>query len=287
MGTVKSYFAARGYTNTHSVPFYNGDYNCSGDRLNKYDGRCAGWYANASVDGTVNEDIRHRSCVLAWQIWDYYTQYGTYIAVVAHSEGGILIRQAMNDAAYVHPTFPPYLKISDVVTAGTPHQGLGAGTAWAAQQAGWIGQPACPSPCLEISQMERPNPLMSNLNSQSFRGGFARNPQGSGGTDWTTISSNADSVLVWWCITNSETMGAPWDVSEGAACGLMPGAKHFVDYPATPSPNYDHGDYLTDTNTAWNATEIYSDDNGHTWFYVDTSNHSIFTMHYGVLYSTW
>ena len=69
-------------------------------------------------------------------------------------------------------------------------------------------------------------------------------------------------------------------------CGLMPGAKHFVIYPG-PYPNYGHGDYLEDSVTTWNADEEYSDNNGGTWVYVTTSEHSIYTMYEAILSSGW
>jgi hypothetical protein len=37
----------------------------------------------------------------------------------------------------------------------------------------------------------------------------------------------------------------------------------------------------------WSATEAYSDNNGGVWPSVSNSEHSIFTMHYAMLYSTW
>ena len=276
-GTIETYFHNQGYANTRSLGFYNSDYNCDATARNE-SSHCTGWYDSGSNDGTVNEDIRHVSCLIAWYIWDHYTQYGTTVAVVAHSMGGVLIRQAMNDTPYVG-AFPPYLKISDVATAGTPHQGLTSGAAFT-----WTHFQGCPGNCTQVAQMEAANPLMSNMNSTSFRGGFARNPQGSGGTDWTTMSSENDEVLQW-CVSG-ESLGAPSNVDYVGECGLMPGATHFVVYPG-PSPSYNHGGYLTDTSTSWNADEDYSDNNGGTWYSVTNSQHSIFTLYYAILYSTW
>lgn len=283
-GTVEHYFSNQGYWNTRSLGFYKSDYDC-GDYVGQESGHCTGWYDSGSNDGTVNEDIRHTTCLIAWYIWDYYTQYGTTVAVVAHSMGGILIRQAMNDTPYIG-AFPPYLKISDVATAGSPHQGLGIDAAWDAEHGWIINQPTCPGNCIEVYQMQVDNPLMQNLNSTSFRNGFARNPQGSGGTDWTNLASNNDELLSNLCTTNNDRRGAPSNVSNTAACGWMPGATHFVDYPGS-YPNYCHGCYLTDTNTSWNATEVYSDNNGGSWASVGNSEHSIFTMYYAILYSSW
>jgi hypothetical protein len=284
LGDIESFFyQSYGYWNTQSLGFYNGDYNCS-----NYQGgesyHCTGWYDSGNNDGTVNEDIRHTTCLLAWFIWDQYTQYGTTIAVVAHSMGGILIRQAMNDTPYVG-AFPPYLKISDVATLGAPHQGLMDGAA------GFLSYfQGCPGNCVEVYQMQRSNAMMSNLNSTTVRGGFGRNPQGSGGTDWTTIASNGDEVLNDGCTVSSERKGAPGNVEIGTVCGFMPGATHFFAY-AGATPEYCHtcsSSYLTDESTAWNADANYSDNNGGTWVTATAdTTHSIQTVYYAILYSSW
>lgn len=87
------------------------------------------------------------------------------------------------------------------------------------------------------------------------------------------------------CGANIKTLGVPFEGTE-AVCGMKPGATHFVIYPG-PYPNYDHGGYLTDSNTTWNADEDYSDNNGGTWYSVSNSEHSIYTMFYAILYSSW
>lgn len=276
-GDVKQYFGWQGYTTVKTLGYYNGDYNCD-DYLHGESSHCTGWYDSGSNDGTVNEDIRHTSCLLAWYVWDHYTTHGTAVAVVSHSLGGILIRQAMNDTPYVG-AFPPYLKVTDVVTAGTPHQGLSTIAAW--EQETFSG---CPGNCIEVYQMQGNNALMSNMNSTSFRGGFARNPQGYGGTDWTSMASEHDEVLGT-CFSTLDSKGAPDGVTS-ASCGLMPGGTHFVIYPG-PSPTYDHGGYLSDESSGWDAKVEYSDNNGGTWYTSTGMPHSILTMYYGILYSSW
>lgn len=283
-GTVRDYLSSHGMTTVRTLGFYLGDSHC--DQYVLDNGNCSNWY-NGNF-GTVNEDIRHTTCNIAWWIWNNYTQYGTTVGVIAHSMGGILIRHILNDTAWVHPTFPPYLKIWDVATAGSPHQGLASATAGAAALGSYIGVGGCWSPCLELGQMEKYNPLMSNMNSQIWRNGTARNPQGDGGTDWTTITSAYDDLFTYACLNTNERMGVPSPVGQLSACGLMPGAKHFVHYPGPGfAPYYNHGDYLVDTNTAWDADECYSDNTGGVWSCVYNSEHSSFTMHYAMLYSTW
>jgi hypothetical protein len=278
-GDIESFFNGQGITSTRSLGYYNGDSSCNA-YLKQEKSHCTGWYDSGSNDGTVNEDIRHTSCLLAWYIWDTYTSHGVTVAVVAHSMGGILIRQAMNDTPYVG-AFPPYLMVSDVVTAGTPHQGLPPGAAWT-----WETFQGCPGNCVEVAQMERTNGLMSNMNSTSFRGGFARNPQGYGGTDWTSMASNNDELLSTCPSIGQESLGASGGVSAGSECGLMPGGTHFVVYTG-PTPSYCHGCYLTDADTSWSADVSYSDTNGGTWYTTTSFTHAIQTMYYAVLYSSW
>lgn len=211
----------------------------------------------------------------------YIAQYIT-VEVAAQSMGGILIRQAMFDTPYVG-VFPPTLWISDVVTAGTPHNGgLVPGAAGLGYFAG------CASPCLQVYQMQADNALMQNLNSTTFRYGFGRDPSGgnSGGTDWTTFSSEGDWQVLSNC-TRTEWVGSPpWQVGNRGICGFMPGATHFVDYIG-PSPWYDHGGYLGDNSTAWDANVVYSDNNGGN--YVTTSGmiHASYEMYEAILYSSW
>ena len=137
--------------------------------------------------------------------------------------------------------------------------------------------------------MEDYNTMMTNMNSTTWRSGFGRDPQGSGGTDWTTMGGNYDS---WLQAGNplSERHGAPFGgyylAQSVELTALMPGATHFVFYPVDP-PAYDHGGYLTDSNTTWNANEDYSDNNGGTWASVSNSEHSIYTLYEAILLSTW
>lgn len=276
-GTVESYFANNSYPKWVSLGFYTKDTNCSAS-IRGESSHCTGWYDSGSNDGTVNEDIRHVSCLLAWYIWDHYTSSGVTVSLVAHSMGGILIRQALNDTPYV-AAFPPYLKLSDSVTVATPHQGLDTGAAGVFELLG------CPGNCLQVYQMQANNALMSNMNSTSFRSGWGRDPQGQGGTDWTTLGSNNDTEVAEWCVSGAR-LGAPSAVNNKGLCGLMPGATHFVVYQG-PSPSYNHGDYLTDNNTSWNADMCYSDNNGGTWYCSTGMVHAIAEMYYATLYSSW
>ena len=65
----------------------------------------------------------------------------------------------------------------------------------------------------------------------------------------------------------------------------MPGANHFIGYPGS-NPSYGHGSVLTDTRTSWTATVDWSDNNGANWAKANSSEYSLCTLTYAVLYST-
>ncbi len=283
-GTIQQFFSQHGWWGaTYGVGYYNGDGRCDALLQNEA-WRCTGWYAGS--EGTTNEDVRHKSCELAWYIWDNFTSAGVAVKMIGHSGGGIIIRQAIADTPYVG-AFPPYLMVEDVVTAGTPHQGILTSSGF------WY----CGG-CTEVAQIEQANALMVDLNSTSFRGGFGRNPQaGSAGTDWTTMASYNDSALYVGCAATPDQFGGYLgdensDPSiNGEYCGFMPGATHLDAYTG-PTPYYDHGDYLTDTSTGWDADVSYSDNNGRNWTHACSTctykmTHSIQTMLYAVSYTSW
>ena len=283
-GDTETLWNNEGFKLHRSLGFYNAD-QCNYGRsqyLNTYNSDCSSYYDSGSNDGTVNEDIRHTACLLAWFIWDHYSSKGTDIGIVAFSLGGIIIRQAMTDTVY-RTEFPPYLFISDVATMGSPHQGVADGAAKYMNIA-----KGCPGNCVEIDQIQASNGVMFDLNSTSFRGGFGRDPQGESGTDWTTMASNNDEVLAF-CTASSERKGAPTNVNGATICGFMPGATHLIAYSGA-SPEYCHvcqNSYRQDNSTAWNADVSYSDNNGGTWTTVSGMVHSNLDAYYAILYSDW
>src|SRR5690349_18790460 len=74
-GTIKSFFNGQYYSTPRSLGYYNWDTNCD-DYPWSESYHCTNWYTSGSDNGSVNEDIRHVSCLVAWFIWDHYTQYG-------------------------------------------------------------------------------------------------------------------------------------------------------------------------------------------------------------------
>jgi triacylglycerol esterase/lipase EstA (alpha/beta hydrolase family) len=255
-GTIQSYLTAHSWTGGQaSVGFYTQDHNCNA-YLSTENAHCKGFYDTKL--GTNNEDVRHIACTLSWFIWDHYTQNGIAVKVIAHSMGGIVIRQALFDTPYM-AQFPPYIIVEDVVTAGTPHQGLPDASAFF----------FCGS-CSQVAQMEYNNPLMANLNSSTFRGGFGNNPQGNGGTDWTTMGSNNDIVLNY--------------LGGSADRGMLNKATHKVKFQ---NPNYDHGGYLVDANDNWDATASYSDNAGGSWTNTTSFVHAIHLMEEAISSLSW
>jgi pimeloyl-ACP methyl ester carboxylesterase len=247
-GTIRSYLSSHGWTGPLiSVGYYSGDNSCDYN-LHNENAHCAGFYDSNLA--TINEDLRHLSCLLAWYIWDAYTQRGVAVKIISHSMGGIIARQALFDTPYM-TQLPPYIMVEDVVTAGTPHQGLPDASAWA----------MCSS-CSQVAQMEYNNPLMANINSSSFRGGFGNDPQGNTGTDWTTMASENDEVL-------NAFFGS-------ADRGLMNNATHKVKY-LNPGA-YNHGGYLVDASDSVTAHDSISNNAGANWTTTTTFTHSIKTM---------
>jgi pimeloyl-ACP methyl ester carboxylesterase len=272
-GSIRDYLTRNGWTGPmYSVKYYNGDTSCDAD-LHALEGyHCTGWYAGH--EGTTNEDLRHLSCLLAWYIWDHFTSSGVAVKLIGHSMGGILIRQTLADTPYVG-AFPPYITVEDVATAGSPHQGMISASAFF----------YCGS-CSQVAQIEQANSFMQWLNSTTIRGGFGRDPQGNTGTDWTTMSSFDDEVLAWCASVFDSFNGYISSHSNAIECGFMPGATHLVAYIG-PTPDYNHGGYLTDEATTWDADMSYSDSNGQYWSTSVSMPHSIKTMMYAISYTSW
>lgn len=76
--------------------------------------------------GTKDEPIDRLACLLAWYIYDDYTQYGTPVNVLAHSMGGLMLRYALGATDAGVFGFPPHpLWVVNAVTVATPHGGIG------------------------------------------------------------------------------------------------------------------------------------------------------------------
>lgn len=103
------YFKKQGRESLKTVAYYKGDSKCDVD------------VANATTDTR----IKHVAAAFANYVYDHHTSKGESIEIVAHSMGGLVTRVAMLGSAKGWAGFPKgALKVSDVVTLSTPHQGI-------------------------------------------------------------------------------------------------------------------------------------------------------------------
>jgi hypothetical protein len=72
--------------------------------------------------GYTDDPIRHIACELAWHIYNTYTANHIPVYVLAHSMGGLIIRDAIAEAG--SGDFPPAIDVQRVVTVATPHGGV-------------------------------------------------------------------------------------------------------------------------------------------------------------------
>jgi pimeloyl-ACP methyl ester carboxylesterase len=241
---------AWGWTGTAATTaYYEDDTNCAysvdhhGSHSKHYGG--SGEHNGAGTSHTADTQIEHLGYHLAWMIYDHFSVNGTYVDIVGHSMGGLIARYAVAQVQRANPDFPPALRVEDIVTLAAPHGGSG----WAS----W-----CPwsDECDEIS----------NASSfQNWLASYAQNPQGAGGTDWTTIGSYDDTF-----------------VSEGSAVQMS--AAHKVDYLG--SMNLDHSDYYNDTSDVRDADVEYWDTPG-PWYSWYDAPHAVRWSDYALLYGSW
>jgi hypothetical protein len=201
-----------------TIAYYRGDTNCS--HWLGHHGRHSRHYASGH-DGngghTADTDIRHLGYHLAWTIWNHHSRHGRRVDVVAHSMGGLIIRYALAQVQRGHDRFPQRLLVEDVVTMGTPHGG-----------ARWYA--VCT--LVQCGQMRAGSDFLVWLESNAWE------PDGRGGTDWSTFGSDDDN----WVAA---------DRAAGTARDRDPkhdyiGSCHKVWY--LPSNNIEHGEFLHDTS---------------------------------------
>jgi hypothetical protein len=214
----------------HTVGYYHGDTGCntsidaSGDH-SKVLGPpepVSGPQPHREGSHTINTPIEHIAHHLAWSIYDSYTVAGQPVDVVAHSMGGLIIRYALAATARGVAGFPPRLLVEDVVTLGTPHGG------WRVRAA--LGR--------QVAQMISGSSLLKSL----WKYGF--NPQGAGGTDWTTVGSDDDTA-----VAADRAVGTDRDRDPR---NKYIGSRHKIWYTAVN--HIEHSDYYKNPTT--NSTAI-------------------------------
>lgn len=219
---MTNFLTGRGFTGPQvTVKYYWNDASCGVD-LNKY-GNQNKYYSGGLVNGedSNNTDIRHIAYQFAWYVYNTYSSKGQNIGVVAHSMGGLVVRDALYRVAAGDPDFPSSLLISNIVTFGSPHNGANIAA-------------MCNGSNIECTEMTPGSAFLADLNANG------QNPQASGGTDWTIMGSDADSV-----------------VSDDSATSMT--ADHKVRYASID--NVQHLDYYNETQTTLNAS-LSSSDNG-------------------------
>ncbi|MFP5380312.1 MAG: esterase/lipase family protein, partial [Vicinamibacteria bacterium] len=159
---------------------------------------------------TTNTPIEHLAHHLAWAIHETDSRRGRAVDVVAHSMGGLLIRYALAATERGVKDFPPYLLVEDVVTLGTPHGGA---------RGAWFG--------FEAAQMQVGSDLLKALER------YAWEPDGRGGTDWTTVGSDDDDAV-------AADRAAGTDRDRDPTSRYV-GSSHKVWY--TTADDIEHGDY--------------------------------------------
>jgi pimeloyl-ACP methyl ester carboxylesterase len=166
--------------------------------------------------GGEQTDIPHLANRLAWLIADRYSSHGQAVDLVGHSMGGLIVRWMLYRIQAHDPTYPKELLVPEAVALASPF----GGAPFAA---------FCPD--TQCQEMAPGSAFLTELNRR------APNPQATGGTSWTVVGSDADTV-----------------VSEASALDVAAGRK--IDYH---SPAYGHDGYLRDAANARDAEVTYWD----------------------------
>ena len=152
---------AEGYTGPFvKVGYYSGDVNCN---------------VNLRNYGSFGDSSSWKSIAKAFSTYVYntYTSGGQTVDVVGYSMGGLIARGGVYGASNGQSGFSAPIKVEDVVTLGTPHNG-----------AAWYSNLCFFGQCTSLK------PGATDINWLNGNG----NPQGVGGTDFTVIASNGDWV---------------------------------------------------------------------------------------------
>jgi hypothetical protein len=214
---AKSFLRAHGYADRSllTIKYYEGDQNCDRD-IDSYvkptlgnsyfNGK--GAHTGADSGHTSEAAIEHLAYHLAWFIYDEYSKNDIHIEVMAHSMGGLMIRDALGAVQAADPAFPPKLLVDNVVNFGTPHGGAR------------VTSELCDLRLRvrECSEMKAGSAFLTSLEANAW------NPQGTGGTDWTAFGSDDDT----W-VAADRAVGTSRDRSHN----MYFGGCHKIWYPAT------------------------------------------------------
>jgi hypothetical protein len=250
------------------VKYYIGDYNHFNGAEQRYSAdlhdplyvsTCTGYYAGA--DGSNDESLDRLSCLFAQYLNYNFGQSNSDVAIVAHSMGGILVRNALarvQTDGGGQGNFPTSVgQVTDAITLNTPHTGMQVGD----------NVLACGG-CQQASDLIDTGPVMTYLNT------YGRNPQASAAiTDWTDIGSTCDILVASAEIGNTNAENA-----------VDMNARHAIIYD---NPCYSHTSATSDADvTSRDASQYYCDTtdpdnnpcgtnvNGNNWYYRQNGHHA-------------
>lgn len=206
-------------------------------------------HCTSKYDGTTNSDLGNVSEALRKYIKKNFTDKGKTVDVVAHSTGGLIIRNAIIQS---HLSAGD-LFVEDVVTLGTPHEGSKWGNACNATQ---------------CKQLRPDSSYIKGLNYFSTKA--KRYHEADGGTNWTLVGSHFDVVVP----VDSATSKAVY-------------AKHRIRYPR--NQKIAHVDYYSTKNGGTEGWTYYrSNDYGKSYHKVTRSAGPIRMAYRGAYYhSKW
>lgn len=200
--------------NGYIGPVVGIDYYC-GDKNGLSIRNAAGNYGK-----TYNNDvsIERLGRDFAWAVYNNYSSHGQYVAVAAHSMGGLITAYALTHVG--QPGFPPSLLVQDVVTYSTPY----AGTDKAPNVALWCGG------SVQCKELAPGSAFVTDLAKQSAPAGV----------DWTTVG------------------GGPADNVDSYASSSAFPAQHKINYYAKTPVNYNHNTYISDVSLLVNEPLSYT-----------------------------
>ena len=255
-GAAMTFLGDRGLGDLRDVKYYNRDENCQ-NANNKgryssdlhhdlYKSKCIDYHAGkegTKWEGTNDESLYHLSCLFAQYLHHNFGQSNSDVILVAHSMGGIIVRETlyqMEQHAGQHP-FPSTIgRVTKAITFNSPHGGVFD-----------INAIGCGG-CQQAKDLVYKSDFMLELSTT-----IGKNPQPdllTKGltTEWTVIGSECDNVV-----------GGPLNPNRYANAINM-NADYAVVYAKdkrdkSTTTCYDHGGALKDSNAAIDAQRYYCD----------------------------